>query len=226
MRKVLIVEGDLIKATTLRRGLVAEGYEVLWARDAQTGVRLAAEGEVDLVVLGSSHASSGEAEVYDRLKGNGGGAQIIVPVRPGRQSQTARGYDDSARSSNGTEIDLVEVIARVGAVLDDRPAEPQAIEHVTFGDVEVDFRTHTATRGGRPLELSSREFEILKYLIERRGTVVTREELLRRVWGNSGSSLTRTVDVHIAKLRKKIGDPPHQPRYIVTVHRSGYKFIG
>ena len=67
---------------------------------------------------------------------------------------------------------------------------------------------------------------MLRYLVERRGTVVTREELLRVVWGNHGSSLTRTVDVHIAKLRKKLGDPPHAPRHIVTVHRSGYKFVG
>jgi two-component system alkaline phosphatase synthesis response regulator PhoP len=222
MRKVLIVEGDLIKATALRRGLVAEGYQVLWARDAQTGVRLAAQGEVDLVVLGSSHASTGEADVYDRLKGAEGGAQIIGPVRPGR------GEPRRAPTNGGSEeeLDLVEVIARVGAVLDDRPEERGAIERVEFGDVEVDFRTHTSARAGRPLELSSREFEILRYLVERRGQVVTREELLRGVWGNSGSSLTRTVDVHIAKLRKKIGDPPQQPRYIVTVHRSGYKFIG
>jgi two-component system alkaline phosphatase synthesis response regulator PhoP len=222
MRKVLIVEGDLVKATALRRGLAAEGYHVLWAQDAQTGVRLAAEGEVDLVVLGSSHASSGGADVYDRLKGTDGGAQIIVPVRGGRG-------DNGRAHPNGSgerELDLVEVIARVGAVLGERDSEPESVDRVAFGDVEVDFRTHTASRGGRPLDLSSREFEILRHLVERRGAVVTREELLRAVWGNHGSSLTRTVDVHIAKLRRKIGDPPHQPRYIVTVHRSGYKFIG
>ncbi len=221
MRKVLIVEGDLVKATALRRGLVAEGYEVLWARDAQTGVRLAADGEVDLVVLGSSHTSSGGADVYDRLKGDDDGAQIIVPVRGARE-----GVPRSSNGANGAEVDLVEVIARVGSVLEDRVGEREVVDRIGFGDVAIDFRTHTATRGARPLELSSREFEILRFLIERRGQVVTREELLRAVWGNHGSSLTRTVDVHIAKLRKKIGDPPHQPRYIVTVHRSGYKFIG
>ena len=99
MRKVLIVEEDLMKATVLRRGLVAEGYEVLWARDAQTGIRLAAEGEVDLVVLGASHANSGESDVYDRLRGEAGGAQIIVPVR-------------NSGSHNGEiegDLDLIEV---------------------------------------------------------------------------------------------------------------------
>jgi DNA-binding response OmpR family regulator len=221
MRKVLIVEGDLVKATALRRGLAAEGYHVLWARDAQTGVRLAAEGEVDLVVLGSSQTGSGEPDVYERLKGEEGGAQIIVPVR------SARG--ETGRRVNGTaeaELDLVEVVARVGAVLGDRPEEHEPVDRIAFGDVVVDFRTHMATRGDAPLELSSREVEILRYLVERRGSVVTREELLRAVWGNHGSSLTRTVDVHIAKLRKKIGDPVQHPRHIVTVHRSGYKFVG
>ncbi len=221
MRKVLIVEGDLVKATALRRGLVAEGYHVLVASDAQTGVRLAAEGEVDLVVLGSSHASSGGAEVYDRLKSADSDTQIIVSVRSGKS--------EVGRADNGTNDhrqDLVDVIARVGAVLGDRPDAGNPVERLAFGDVAVDFGSYTATRAGQPLDLSSREFEMLRYLAQRRGTVVTREELLRAVWGNYGSSLTRTVDVHIAKLRKKLGDPPHQPRHIITVHRSGYKFVG
>jgi two-component system alkaline phosphatase synthesis response regulator PhoP len=224
MRKVLIVEGDLVKATALRRGLVAEGYQVLWARDAHTGVRLAAEGEVDLVVLGSSAGDAGEAgerTVYERLKGDDGGAQIIVPVR-GSRDEPARGPWSEPTER---ELDLVEVIARVGAVLGDRPEEHETVDRVTFGDVEVNFRTHAASRGGRPLDLSSREIEILRFLVERRGRVVTREDLLRGVWGSNGASLTRTVDVHIAKLRKKIGDPTTGPRYIITVHRSGYKFV-
>lgn len=221
MRKVLIVEGDLVKATALRRGLVAEGYQVLWARDAHTGVRLAAEGEVDLVVLGSSSAETGERNVYDQLKGDEGGAQIIVPVRGGRD-EPARG---PSTAPTERELDLVEVIARVGAVLGDRTEDREAVDRVAFGDVEVNFRTHTAVRQGRPLDLSSREIEILRFLVERRGRVVTREDLLRGVWGSNGASLTRTVDVHIAKLRKKIGDPTTGPRYIITVHRSGYKFV-
>ena len=93
-----------------------------------------------------------------------------------------------------------------------------------FGDVELDFARYQATKGGAGLDLSPREFEILRYLIERRDRVVSREELLRGVWGNHGSSLTRTVDVHIAKLRRKIGDPSHASKYILTVHRAGYRF--
>jgi two-component system alkaline phosphatase synthesis response regulator PhoP len=211
MQKVLIVEEDLARATALRRGLATEGYEVLWARDAETGIRLAAEGEVDLVVLGPTHANGASSDVYERLKGAETTAQIIVPVRP---------------SGAGDGFDLVEAVSRVGAVIDGRHVEHPSLERYAFGDVELDFSSYRATRAGEPLELSTREFEILRHLIAQRERVVSRDELLRAVWGNTGSSVTRTVDVHIAKLRKKIGDPPNQPRYILTVHRSGYRFIG
>ena len=207
MRRVLIVEEDLARATALRRGLVSEGYDVLWARDAETGVRLAAEGEVDLVVLSAKHADESSATGPET-------AQIIVPVR----------------SKNGTgahgELDLVDVISRVGSILEGTTPTRSTVERYAFGDVEIDFASYRAVRAGTPLDLSTREFEILHFLIDRRGEIVSREELLRAVWDNHGSGVTRTVDVHIAKLRKKIGDPPSQPRYILTVHRSGYKFIG
>lgn len=213
MQTVLIVEADLGRATALRRGLAAEGYEVIWARDADTGILLAAEGEVDLVVLGPAHVNGAAGDSPDWIKVAEGTAQIIVPVRAG--ANTGR---------NGES--LVDVIAKVGAVLRERTEEPPPLEQCCFGDVEIDFTTYRATKGDEPLELSTREFEILRYLVERRGETVSREELLRSVWSSPGSSVTRTVDVHIAKLRKKIGDPPHQPRYILTVHRSGYKFVG
>ena len=106
-------------------------------------------------------------------------------------------------------------------------AEPQGqVSQCAFGDVTVDFFRYQATRAGTPLDLSPREFEILRFLVERRDRVVSREELLRSVWGNQGANLTRTVDVHIAKLRRKIGDDSHAPRVILTVHRAGYRFVG
>ena len=214
MRRVLIVEEDLARATALRRGLASEGYDVLWARDAETGVRLAAEGEVDLVVLGPTHANEGTVDAYERSDAASGTAQIIVPVR-----------SKNGGSPNGGN-DLLDVISRVGSVLEGATPPRATVDRYAFGDVEIDFATYRALRAGIPLDLSTREFEILRFLVERRGEIVSREDLLRAVWDNHGSSYTRTVDVHIAKLRKKIGDPPSQPRYIITVHRSGYKFIG
>ena len=103
------------------------------------------------------------------------------------------------------------------------PADMQDCE---FGDVRIDFRHHEATKGGQAIVLSAREFMLLAYLVAHRGTVITREQLLDAVWGYDNMPFTRTVDTHIAKLRKKIEDDPANPRYLITLHRLGYKFLG
>jgi DNA-binding response OmpR family regulator len=100
-----------------------------------------------------------------------------------------------------------------------------ALARCAFDGIQVDFARYRAERDGVAVDLTPREFEILRYLVERRDRIVSRAELLRAVWGESGGSLTRTVDVHIAKLRKKIGDEPYAPRYILTVHGAGYRFV-
>ncbi len=117
-------------------------------------------------------------------------------------------------------------MARVEAVLRRATKPAETIEQVCFGDVELCFKNFEARKCGRPLELSPREFKIVKYFIEHRGEVVSRDQLLDAVWGYDSLPLTRTVDMHIAKLRQKIEDTPSDPRYIITVHRVGYKFTG
>ena len=121
---------------------------------------------------------------------------------------------------------FMELMARVEAVLRRAGAGGGKIEAYTFGDVSVNFRTQEARRKGRPIDLSQREFRLLKYFIEKRGQVVAREELLEAVWGYQNIPFTRTVDMHVAKLRKKIEWHPDEPEFIVTVHRAGYKFTG
>jgi DNA-binding response OmpR family regulator len=111
------------------------------------------------------------------------------------------------------------VLRRSGATT----AQPEACR---FGDVEVDFVRFQATKAGRPLEMSPREYRLLGYFVSRTGQVVTREELLSAVWGYDKSSMSRTVDTHVAKLRKKVEDSPESPRYILTVHGAGYRFTG
>jgi DNA-binding response OmpR family regulator len=100
------------------------------------------------------------------------------------------------------------------------------VDDYRFGDVLLDFKKHEATKGGAPIDLSPREFRILKYLIEHRGEVITRDQLLDNVWSYDSFPLTRTVDTHIAKLRHKIENTPNNPRFLITVHGVGYKFIG
>ena len=98
-------------------------------------------------------------------------------------------------------------------------------ESFTFGNVELNFKKYLARKNGQPLDLSAREFEILRYLIRRRGEIVTRDQLLDEVWGYDSMPVTRTVDNHIAKLRQKIEQDPSAPKHIITVHRIGYRFI-
>jgi DNA-binding response OmpR family regulator len=121
---------------------------------------------------------------------------------------------------------FMELAARVEAVLRRSSGRTERLEAYEFGDVKLDFKNLTATKGGNPIELSPREFRILECFIGRQGEVVSREQLLDVVWGYSSAPLTRTVDTHMAKLRQKIEDNPARPRHIVTVHRVGYKFIG
>jgi len=122
---------------------------------------------------------------------------------------------------------FTELMARIDAVLRRSARAREGPSHYEFGNVVVDFASREALKDRTPLALSAREFNLLEYLIAHRRKVVSRDELLEHVWGHEGSApLTRTVDVHMAKLRQKIEDKPEDPRYIVTVHRVGYKFIG
>jgi two-component system alkaline phosphatase synthesis response regulator PhoP len=118
-----------------------------------------------------------------------------------------------------------ELLARVRAVLRRTEGKTKRLARYAFADIELDFEAYKATKGGEALDLSPREFELLRYLIERKGETVTRDQLLEDVWGYESYPSTRTVDTHIAKLRGKIGDSGSEPRWILTIHGMGYKFI-
>jgi two-component system alkaline phosphatase synthesis response regulator PhoP len=132
------------------------------------------------------------------------------------------GADDYVTKPFGVK----ELLARVRAQLRRASKQPTELETYAFGDVTLNFLTHEAAKAEKLLELSAREFDLLKYFIRRRGQTVTREDLLDGVWGLNCYPFSRTVDNHIAKLRQKIESSPSQPRYIITIHRIGYKFLG
>jgi DNA-binding response OmpR family regulator len=120
---------------------------------------------------------------------------------------------------------IKELLARIRAHLRRAAKQVVQLESFKFGDVELNFKKHSARKGGQVLDLSAREFEILHYLIQRRGEIVTRDQLLDEVWGYDSSPVTRTVDNHIARLRQKIEPEPSEPQHIFTIHRLGYRFI-
>jgi DNA-binding response OmpR family regulator len=226
MRKVLIVEDDQAMAVALRDGFAYEGYAVQVARDGQTGLKLAGEKGLDLVILDVMLPRLSGLDVCRQLRSAGNNTPIIMLTARGQEIDKVLGLKTGADDYVTKPFSFLELMARVEAVLRRASKSTDEIESVHFGDVEVNFKTFEATRAERPVELSPREFKILKYFAEHRGEVVTRDQLLDHVWGYEGLPLTRTVDMHIAKLRQKIEETPGDPRHIITVHRVGYKFTG
>ena len=226
MSRVLVVEDDEAMAVALRDGFVYEGYEVTVARDGEAGLALAREQPPDLMILDVMLPRMNGLEVCKLLRGEGSELPIIMLTARGQEIDKVLGLELGADDYVTKPFSFMELMARVEAVLRRvRPGGRTQQAAQRFGDVTVDLARHEASKGGVPLELSPREFRLLGYLLERRGEVVSREELLDAVWGYDSIPFTRTVDTHIAKLRKKIEDDPADPRHIITVHRLGYKLI-
>jgi DNA-binding response OmpR family regulator len=226
MRKVLIVEDDQAMAVALRDGFTYEGYSVHVARDGAAGLRMATEKSHDLVILDVMLPRLSGLDVCRQLRGAGNDTPIIMLTARGQEIDKVLGLKTGADDYVTKPFSFLELMARVEAVLRRASKTIETVESAQFGDVEVNFKSFEAKKDGRAIELSPREFKMLKYFVEHRGEVVTRDQLLDHVWGYEGLPLTRTVDMHIAKLRQKIEDTPSDPRLVITVHRVGYKFTG
>lgn len=225
MRKVLIVEDDQAMAVALRDGFTYEGFNVQVARDGEAGFRFASENNVDLVILDVMLPRMSGMDVCKKLRAGGNTTPIIMLTARGQEIDKVLGLKTGADDYVTKPFSFLELMARVEAVLRrfDRPRD--TVESVSFGNVSVNFKRMEATKSGELMDLSPREFRLLQYFIERRGEVISRDELLDHVWGYDDVPLSRTVDMHIAKLRQKIEDTPSDPRHIITVHRVGYKFV-
>ena len=226
MPKVLIVEDNEAMAVALRDGFIYEGYEVHMAEDGPKGLRLASESGADLVILDVMLPKMSGLDVCRRIRRNGSKIPIIMLTARGQEIDKVLGLKAGADDYITKPFSFLELMARVEAVLrrctgyDGRP------ETYRFGEVRVDFKKMETRKGQKKLAMSHREFDLLRFMIEHRGEVLPRERILSAVWGYENGSFTRTVDMHVAKLRKKIEDQPAHPAYIVTVHRVGYKFAG
>ena len=225
MRRVLIVEDDQAMAVALRDGFEYEGYSVQVARDGTTGLRLAAEKELDLIILDVMLPKLSGLDMCKQLRNDGNIIPIIMLTARGQEIDKVVGLKLGADDYVTKPFSFMELMARVEAVLRRAAQHTESLEGYRFGEVTLNFKKFEASKGSAPLDLSPREFSILKYLIEHRGEVVTRDQLLDAVWGYDGFPLTRTVDMHIAKLRQKVEETPGAPRHIITVHRVGYKFM-
>jgi DNA-binding response OmpR family regulator len=225
-RQVLIVEDDEAMAIALRDGFEYEGYDVTLARDGAEGMELSTKSSPDLIILDVMLPKVTGLDICKRLRSEGSTVPIIMLTARGQEVDKVLGLKLGADDYVTKPFSFMELMARVEAVLRRAAGPREKIDTYEFGDVAVNFKTHEATRAGETIRLSAREFQLLRFFIERRGEVVTRDQLLDGVWGYENMPFTRTVDMHIAKLRKKIESSSHEPRYLVTVHRVGYKFLG
>ena len=223
--RVLVVEDNPAMAVALRDGFAFEGCTVHVAGDGAAALRMVEEHEVDVIILDIMLPKVSGLDVCTRLRAASNDVPIIMLTARGQEADKLQGLSAGADDYVTKPFSFLELLARVRAVLR-RSRRPPTIETYESGDLSLDFRRLRATRGGAPLDLSPREFAILACLIGARGEVVSREQLLHQVWGYRRAPLTRTVDMHIAKLRRKIEPTAAAPQLIVTIHGVGYKFIG
>jgi DNA-binding response OmpR family regulator len=219
-RRVLVVEDDQNFARVMRDNLAFDGFDVEWAADGDAALAALQSRQPDLILLDLMLPKLDGFSLCPLLRRHGRIPIIIVTAR-GQKADKLRGLELGADDYITKPFDLDEMLARVRAVL--RRTYP-TIGSLTLGRVILDFRSLSATRDSKRLHLTHREFEVLHYLAERRERIVHRDELLREVWGYALTPTTRSVDLTIARLRKKIEDDPHRPRYIRTAHGNGYCF--
>jgi two-component system alkaline phosphatase synthesis response regulator PhoP len=225
-RRVLLVEDEPGLVMTLTDRLRSEGYEVASAADGPAGLALAVRDSFDVVLLDVMLPGASGFEVCRTLRQRGVSTPVIMLTARGQVVDKVRGLKIGADDYLTKPFDMLELLARVEVQLRRTPDSSSAPQRFTFGDIVVDTRKAEVTRGGDAIDLSAREFLLLKYFLEHRGDAVTREQLLNDVWGYHAMPSTRTVDVHVAWLRQKIEPNPRHPQHLLTVHGIGYKFVG
>jgi len=217
-KRILVVEDDTSLARVLRDNLTFDGFDVDWVTSGNAALKRVKVAAPDLVVLDIMLPDTNGFDLCGLLR-QGRQTPIIILTARGQKADKVRGLNLGADDYITKPFDLEEFLARVRAVL--RRTRP-AIDTLELGQVSVDFRAQHASRDGKSIRLTHREFELLQYLAERQEHVVHRNELLREVWGYPDVPSTRSVDHAIARLRKKIESDPHHPRFIHTVHGDGY----
>jgi DNA-binding response OmpR family regulator len=226
MIKILIVEDEPNMVAGLRDNFEYEGYEVITAPDGIAGLESALKDAPDLVVLDVMMPRMSGLDVCKQLKTKRPSMPIIMLTARGQEVDKVVGLELGADDYVTKPFSIRELLARVKAVLRRARTTPKEQDLYTFGDVEVNLRSCQVSRRGKPLDVSSKEFELLKYFLCHSGEAISRDRLLEEVWGYDRFPTTRTVDAHIVRLRQKVEAKPDDPHFILTVHGVGYKFVG
>jgi DNA-binding response OmpR family regulator len=225
MSRILVIADDPAILRGLADSLKRESHDVLTAADGEAGYGMIGQKRPDLVILDLMLPKMSGYELCRRVRAEGVTTPILMLTARGEEGDRVLGLDLGADDYVTKPFSLRELLARVRALL--RRAQPPRalIDELRVNDVAIDFRKYEATAGGRPLDLTRREFQLLRVLASRPGEVVTRPDLLDQVWGLDDYPTTRTVDTHIASLRAKIERDPANPERLLTMRGVGYKWV-
>jgi DNA-binding response OmpR family regulator len=224
--KILVVEDEPNMVAGLRDNFEFEGYQVITARDGVEGLQKALDESPDLVVLDVMMPRMSGLEVCKQLRAKRGSIPIIMLTARGQEVDKVVGLELGADDYVTKPFSIRELLARVKAVLRRTAVVPKDQDRRSFGEVEVDLRKCRVLKSGKPIDISSKEFELLKYFILHSGETLSRDRLLEDVWGYDNYPTTRTVDTHLVRLRQKLEPDPEQPQFFLTVHGTGYRFVG
>ena len=223
MSQILVIEDNEDLAYALKNNLEVEGHGVRVALDGREGLRLAREEAADAVILDLMLPGIGGFEVLTSLRRTDPRLPVLILTARGEEEDKVRGLKLGADDYVTKPFGLLELLARVEALLRRTGSARGALDEERFGDVVLQPASRVATRNGEPVPLAPKEFDLLLHLCRHRNRVVSRLELLRSVWGYAEEAVSRTVDTHIAEIRRKLEADPARPRHIVTVRKTGYR---
>ena len=227
-KRILLVEDEPGLVMTLTDRLSREGFAVETATDGDTGLARGSSEQFDLIILDIMLPRRNGLDLCRDLRQRGNSTPILMLTARGQVVDKVVGLKLGADDYVTKPFEMMELLARIEALIRRASASSVSLpaDSYQFGPIRVDFRAAEVTRDGKAIELSAREFQLLRYLIEHRGSTLSRHQLLNEVWGYNAMPSTRTVDVHVAWLRQKIEPNPRKPQLILTIHGLGYKFVG
>jgi DNA-binding response OmpR family regulator len=225
MKRILVVEDDPAILKGLVESLEEEHYDVLTAVDGDRGYDIGKKENIDLIILDVMLPKKSGQDVCRDLRRDGVQTPILMLTSKKQEMDKVLGLELGADDYVTKPFSIRELHARIKALLRRKTDLRKSVDQYSFGTMNIDFRKQEATKKGKPVKLSAKEFDILQFFIQREGEVVTREMLLDQVWGYEHFPTTRTVDNYILSLRKKIEDHSSNPKHLLTVHTAGYKFV-
>ena len=225
-RTILVVEDETTLRETLAEALEAEGFRVVQAPDGEEALERFRSGSPDLVILDLMLPRLSGLDVCRIVRGESSVPIVILTAKDGEADKVA-GLELGADDYVTKPFSMRELVSRVRALLRraGMAAQPEPVEVLRGGPVELDVGKHEARVGGEPMALPPKEFELLEAFLRRKGRLLTRDFLIEEVWGADYYGDTRTLDVHVKRLRQKVEEDPHEPAHLLTVRGLGYRFV-